>query len=293
MTLKMIATVALSLALLAVGTPSPQLTPDPTPTLKTIIRVRSSPLCTTIKTNVLYTLEGLHANDDLVASSKPVLAKMGKEFEPNGLAGQLFDKQQEQWETVPGGTHDTNPALDLDNVRLKQLVGQIVHNIAVIDAILNNPKRFPAVARSDDDAAAMLLKARLQAVADQQKRNLNVLYGLTDTFSLQELIAKGDGTQGVLNEKFNATGPIKNIVLSDYDQDVSFKDVTTGPDRWVMDRPKNPTVDTAPQVSEPGTDLSNNPMARFYNGVSKIQQTTSQAEDVLTQTLQGIVDSCR
>lgn len=275
--------------LLAVSTPLPQLSPAPTPTLKTIIRVRSSPLCTTIETTVLHTIEGLSANDDLVANSKPVLAKMGKEFEPNGLSGELFDKQQEQWLTVPGGTHDVNPALDLDNVKLKQLVDKLVHNIAVIDSILNNPVRFPSVARNEDDKAAMLLKEQLQAVADQQKRELNVLYGLTDTFSLQELSAKGDGTNGVLNEKFH--GAV--VALSQTDQDVSFQDVTSAAGRGHIDRPKDPTVDTDPAVKQPGTDLSNNPMARFYNGVSKIQASASQAEDALNQTVRALVDSCR
>ena len=60
---------------------------------------------------------------------------------------------------------------------------------------------------------------------------------------------------------------------------------------WTI--PKDPTVDTAPMIKQPGTDLSNNPMARFYTGVSKIQESTSQAEAALTQTLQGIIDGCR
>ena len=263
--------------------------PAPAPTLKTIIRVHSSPLCTTIESNVLHTIEGLRANDDLVAHSKYIVAKMGPEFAPNGLAGKFFDAKQEDWLTVPGGTHDANPALDLDNVRLKRLVGQIVHNLGVIDSMLDDPARFPAVAKTDDDKAALLLKAQLQAIADQQLRNLNVLNGLTDTFSLQELEAKGDGTQGVLNEKFNG----KVLALSVNAQDVSFQDVTTGADRGVMTHPKDPTVDTDPAVSQKGTDLENNPMARFYVGVSRIQQSTSQAEDALTQTLNGVIDSCR
>ena len=95
-----------------------------------------------------------------------------------------------------GGAHDPSPALILDNQHLVKLTNEIVHNLAIIDNTLNDPTRFPAVEKTDADKEALLLKAQLQAVADQQRIILNELYGLSDTLSLQELVAKGDGMQG-------------------------------------------------------------------------------------------------
>jgi len=282
----------LSILLLGAGVAEPSPAPSPTPALKEIIHVRSSPLCTTVQTNVLFSIEGLNADDHIVNASKPVLVNMGKAFARDSIAaGNHIEAEngKDPWMTVPGGIHDTDPVLVLNNNRLKNLVGNIVHNLAIIDSVLNDPTRFPAVAKTADDQKALQLKAELQAVADQQRRNLNVLNGLADTFTLQDLIAKGDGTQGALNEKFGNS----KIALSNNDQDVSFKDVVSGPDRGRLDHVVNPTVDTDPAVSQPGTDLSNNPMARFYAGVSKIQQDTAQAESALTQTVQDVAAGCR
>ncbi|HVA26574.1 MAG TPA: hypothetical protein VNF68_00205 [Candidatus Baltobacteraceae bacterium] len=276
----------LAVLLLVAGTLSPAPSPVPT-TLKTITRVKSSPLCTVVQRNVFSTIEGLRINDRLVAMSKPLLLHMGSEFEPSSAAGKTFDAQSLYNGTVPGGTHDTNPALLLDNQHLLRLATAIVHNLAVIDAFLDDPKRFPALAQTDDDKTAQQLKAQLQAAADQQRKNLNVLYGLYDTFSLQDLIAKGDGTQGAIN-----FGGSKGQV-SHNDQDVSFQDVVTGPERGRSGSPVNPTVEQDPAVSQAGTDLANNPMARIYTSVVRIQQGTVQAENTLSQTLSGVVDGCR
>ena len=180
---------ALLLAAVVSAEPAPTSSP-----LKTIIRIKTSPLCTTIRQNVVNVMNGLQANDGIVNASKPVLLRMGTEFEPVGLAGKTFDNAPNRLAgdaSLPGGTHDTNPALLLNNQRLKQLVNELQHNLAIIESALADTTKFPAVATSDDDKQTQLLRAQLQAIADQQKRNLAVLAGLTDTLSMQDLIAKG------------------------------------------------------------------------------------------------------
>lgn len=274
--------------------------PAPTATpLKTIIRIRTSPICTTIRQNVADVMNGLQANDKLVSASKPVLLRMGKEFQPVGLAGQTFDNMPNHLAgeaSVPGGTHDTNPALVLDNQRVTELSAELTHNLAIIDTLLADKTKFPTQASAADDEQTKLLQSELQAIADQQRRSLSILAGLADTFSMQDLIAKGDGTQGVLDEPAaghnveGATPP--PLIVSHEDQDVSFKDPISGSARQNAKTPKDPTVDKDPAVSQPGTDLSNNPMARFYVAVSKTQQRTGEAEDTFGQTLKDVVTSC-
>ena len=275
----------LLLAVTAAVVSSPS--PAPTPTLKTIIRVHSSPLCSTLGSSVFPAVQGLRINDNLIDASKPMLIRMGKELLPTSDAGREFDQLQAHWGNAPGGTHDTNPGLELDNQRLLMVASELAHNLEIVDKMLADPARFPAVAKSDDDKQALLVKAQLQAVANQQRKNLNVLSGLGDTFSLQDLIARGDGTQGAIN------GGGSNGQVSHNDQDVSFQDVISGADRGRIGSPVNPTVDTDPAITQKPIGLDNNPMARFYVGVAQNQVDTAQAENTLTPTILAIVAECK
>jgi hypothetical protein len=264
--------------------PSPSASP-----LKTITTVKSGPLCTTLTTTVLHTVQGLLINDRIIESSKGVLVDMGKAWMPNSLAGEKFDQLQAQWGNAPAGTHNVDdPGLILGAQHIYKISQGLVHNLQLIDNLLNDPARFPADPKDDQDRQALLLKEQLQAVADQQRKNLNLLNGLADTFSLQDLIAHGDGTQGAIN----AGGA--NGQVSHNDQDVSFQDVTSGPDRGRIGSPKDPTVDTDPAISQKATGLdANNPMMRFYVGVEQNQASTTQSETALTQTVMQVVNQCK
>ena len=295
----------LLLAAVVAQAPAPTASP-----LKTIIRIRTSPLCTTIRQNVVNIMNGLQANDAIVNGSKPVLLRMGTELQPTGTQGQHADESGTHLNGIssePGGVHDTNPALVLDNQRLKQLANSLQHNLAIIQSALADPTKFPPQSTSDDIAATQQLKAQLQAIAAQQNNSLGVISGLTDTFSMQDLIAKGDGTQGVINAPgANITGaapacPAVNqnpqngcggAMVSHDDQDVSLGDPISASARQNNMTAKDPSVDTDPAVSQHGSDLANNPMARFYLGVTANQQHAAVAEETLGKTLTNLAASC-
>jgi hypothetical protein len=270
--------------LLAQATPAPTSSP-----LKTITTVKSAPLCTTLTTTVLHTIQGLQINDHIIEQSKPVLVNMGKAWMPNSVAGEKFDQLQAQWGNAPGGTHNVdNPGLILAAQQLYKISSGIVHNLQIIDDMLNDPTRFPTDPKNDQDQEALKLKAQLQAVANQQRQQLNVLNGLADTFSMQDLIAHGDNTQGAIN----AGGSSGQV--SHNDQDVSFQDVISGPDRGRIGSPKDPTVDTDPAVSQKAIGIAaNNPIFRFYVGVVQNQVATAHAEDALTGTVLEVVNECK
>jgi hypothetical protein len=263
-------------ALVAQVTPLPSATP-----LKTIITVKSSPLCQALTGTVIDTISGLQSNDRIVASTKPVLVDFGKAWANNSVAGHHFDQMQIHENFEPAGIHnDDNPAMILDARRLARLAEGIVHNLQLIDALLADPRLTPE------------LKAQLQAVADQQRHTLNVIYGLADTFELQDIIAHGDNTQGALNETFGA----HSLDSSFNDQDVSFQDVVSGPQRAValFSGSRDPTVDTDPAISQKATgELANNPIFRFYQGIEQNQVATAHAEDQLTKTVLDIVNQCK
>ena len=253
--------------------------PTPSPALKTIVRVHSSTLCTALKNSVLPLTQGLQANDRLVESSKPLLLQMSEDFLPVSGVGRSFGKATARF----GGAHDPNAALLLDNEHLEKLTSEIVHNLALIDSMLNDPARFPTTTRPDDDQKVALLKAQMQAIADQQRAALNTLYGLSDTLSLQTLVAKGDGLQGA--------GGGGGAKVSAADQQVSFQDVLSASDRG-RGAPVDPTVDQDPAVSQAPTAFANSPMVRFYLGVVEDQKKIASAEGAFTQTVLASAKTC-
>ncbi|MGB6985506.1 MAG: hypothetical protein WBD74_05945 [Candidatus Aquilonibacter sp.] len=274
--------------LLAVAVAQAAPAPSASP-LKTITTVKSGPICSTLTTTVLHTIQGLQINDKIIESSKPVLVDMAQAWAPNSLAGEKFDQLQAQWGNAPAGTHNVdNAGLILGAQHIYKVATGLVHNLQIIDNLLDDPARFPADPKTDVDREAALLKAQLQSVADQQRKSLNVLYGMADTFNMQDLIAHGDGTQGAIN----AGG--KNGQVSHNDQDVSFQDPISGPDRGRIGSPKDPTVDTDPAISQKSLGaLANSPMMRFYTGVVEEQQATAQAEGDLSQTVIQVVNQCK
>jgi hypothetical protein len=278
----------LQFLLLAVTVAQTAPAPSATP-LKTITTVKSGPICSTLTSTVLHTIQGLQINDKIIESSKPVLVDMAQAWAPNSLAGEKFDQLQAQWGNAPGGTHNVdNAGLILAGQHLYKVAGGLVHNLQIIDDLLNDPQRFPPDPKTDADREAALLKAQLQSVADQQRKSLNVLYGLADTFNMQDLIAHGDGTQGVIN------GGIGNAQVSHGDQDVSFQDPISGPERGRIGSPKDPTVDTDPAISQKSLGaLANSPIMRFYVGVVEEQRATAQSEGELSQTVVQVANQCK
>jgi hypothetical protein len=152
--------------------------------------------------------------------------------------------------------------------------------------MLKDPARFPTTPKTADDRQALVLKARLQSVADQQQKQLNVLYGLADTYSLQGLIAKGDNTLGAIND--GGKGQV-----SHNDQDVTFQDTISGPERGRAGHATDPALSQNPAITQTATDLANNPLGRFVLAVMQNEQSTAQAENALSQSVVQTVNSCK
>jgi hypothetical protein len=86
----------------------------------------------------------------------------------------------------------------------------------------------------------------------------------------------------------------RSLALSSNDQDVSFQDVLSGPERALLGAPKDPTVDTDPATSQKATrELANNPILRFFARVEANQITTAQAENQLNATVRDVVNQCK
>jgi len=147
---------ALVLAAAVVASPLPGPSPAPQPALKVIGSVRSTPFCTELHEIIGPAIVGVLANDDLIASSKPAFATL---YHDDILAG-------------------SEARAHFDLYRLEKLETPIIANVKRLDALLE---------RKPDDPKLQAMRAKLQAVAVQQKASLNVISGFVATEQLGEM----------------------------------------------------------------------------------------------------------
>ena len=244
--------------------------PAPTPTpLKEIIHLRVSPFCQTFQENVRHAVEGLLVNDQIIAKSKPLFVKMGADWrngsstESTGL-GNL---------TSPSQSDHRSAAIQLDNSRLEQLIGSIVHNLQVIDDLLKDPTRFPKDSNSANDKQLAALKLQIQAAADEQRKALNVLSGVVDTYGMEDIYGRGDP---IVSSNGQGGGKDKALTGSN-----SFFD--GGPMATASDAANPALSDSA---------LGNTPFARFYAAVLGNQNAIMARESALAGSLVQAAPSC-
>lgn len=141
---------------IALSTPAPTLSAPPQ-----IIEVHSqSTLCTTLQQTVGPALTGLMQNDEVIDAGQRVVKKL---------------------------THDDAAAAGMDRLQLENASLALVHNLAVIDGLLADAKKFPANPHTDDERTAAQIKVDLQSVVSSQKQKLNEIYGMMDTYELASM----------------------------------------------------------------------------------------------------------
>ncbi len=151
---------ALVLGLAAAASPAPSSPPAPLTALKVIGHVRSTPFCTELRETIGPAIASVLANDDMIASSKPAFATL---YHDDILAG-------------------SEARAHFDVNRLEKLETPIIANIKRVDALLDH---------KPDDPKLQAMRAKLQAVAAQQKESLNVISGFVATEQLGEMQGAG------------------------------------------------------------------------------------------------------
>lgn len=151
---------ALVLAAAVVAAPVPSPSPAPLPALKVIGSVRSTPFCTELHEIIGPAIVSVLANDDLIASSRPAFATL---YHDDILTG-------------------SEARAHFDLYRLEKLETPIIANVKHVDALLE---------RKPDDPKLQAIRAKLQAVAVQQKASLNVISGFVATEQLGEMQGAG------------------------------------------------------------------------------------------------------
>ena len=243
-------------------------TPPPT-----IIHEQVSPFCQAFKNSVRHSVEGILTNDQIIALSKPTFLKLARDWDtpPTAVQGGLPSPNH------PIGSSHNSPAVLMEENRLEQIAGALAHNIEIIQKLLNDPQVFPPKSLTSGDRDLIALKQQLETVISEQQKQLNVIYGATDTYSFESLNGRGDPVAG-------ATGASEhNKALNDNNNYFSSGSLMGAG----APKDMNPATSADLQV------ISSSPYGRFYQAVEVEQNQTKTLESSLASTLMQDASQCR
>ncbi|MBV8197176.1 MAG: hypothetical protein JO263_03500 [Candidatus Eremiobacteraeota bacterium] len=147
-----------------------------------------------MRDNIFHTIEGLRVNDLLITQGTSTLTKMSQDAVTGSRASKLNLQRRGSGNAV------ANSALEMDNFHLSQTVNAIAKNLEKLDDFLSDKNRFAKTPKNDDEAALDDAKKALESIASQQRSALNILSGTMGTTALQGLLARGDNTNGALQQ---------------------------------------------------------------------------------------------
>lgn len=230
--------------------------PSPAP-LPEIGHVRSNALCTTLRQNIAPTILGLMKNDEIIGAGHRAFAKMSRDVGDNSSA-----------------------SMEIDKLYLEQVETRLVHNLKIIKQMLGDEKRFPAVPASDDERDAVAMRNQLQAVADSQRKALDLVSGTLETESL------GQMQHDINNQMASATSGQNGPPAAPTNDPASFIGSAGLPD----DPPVSGLPTTASKLSTVGGHTVYDAIAGALEGT---QLTTAQRERVATAAVLSAVDDCK
>jgi hypothetical protein len=166
-----------AIALLAQLSPAQAATPPPE-----IIHVTSSPFCSTLRDSVRPAIAGLMKDDQIIDAGHNAFLRLAAAQRAGGGQAQI-------------------------HAALTDAVRALDKNLATIDGILANPAEFAAASASSEASEAADIKAKLLAIASNQKLVANAINGTYETAALGQMqtelplgspIAEPDGPQSQL-----------------------------------------------------------------------------------------------
>ncbi len=232
-------------------------TPSPAPALPEIGRVRSNVLCTTLRQNIAPAVAGLMKNDEIIGAGHRAFAKMSRDVGDNSSA-----------------------SIEIDKLYLEQIETRLVHNLKIIKQLLGDEKHFPAVPNSDDERDALAMRNELTAVADSQRKALDLVSGTLETESL------GQMQHDINNQMTSATGQESAPVGAPTSDPASFIGSAGLPEY----APATGIPTTSSKLSTLGGHTAYDAVAAALEGT---QATIAQREHVATAAVLNAVDDCK
>lgn len=179
-------------ALLAALVATPQPSATPLPPLKTIEHVRSTPVCTALGDNIKHSIETLLADDETFKKTEPLFQQTADDFSKSNLVSSFGALQ-------PAHNDAADPRLVFDFNHLRDRGTALAENLKKIDELLNDAKRFPTAASSDDQRRLLAMRDELLKIAKAQNQTLNVISGTADEYALDDLFSRDVSFNGVLS----------------------------------------------------------------------------------------------
>ena len=162
---------------------------DASSPLPVIGATHSRAFCTSVRESVAPALFGLMRLDDQIAASRATLLRVAGRPQDAAAARQ------------PESNHDA----DLARVRLSAAALRMARDLAVVQRVLDDPRRFPA-GTSDDQQRAQALRRRLEAVAARQAEALDLINGIVETELEGQMRTEFDTKLGAAVGKPGSTG---------------------------------------------------------------------------------------
>lgn len=231
-------------------------------TLPEIGRTHSRGLCTTVRDSVAPIVLGLMKSDELVGAGRRAFLKMGNDQRTG-----------------------SREAIDLDQVYARHAVDAMVHNLAVVDKLLADAKRFPKTAATDDEHIAQDLKAQIQAVAERQRAALNTIANALDAEDLGRM--QNDLPGGIASSTKPASVPAGALVNGARGPDVDGSFI--GVSGLIM--PQNSTP--PPLARGTSNTMGHTVWDRLASAMELHQTAIAGAEQRLTPTVVAISIACR
>jgi hypothetical protein len=253
--------------------PSPSATPP-----KEIIRVRSTPFCQVFRQNIFRAVEGLRINDAVIDHGRSVLSKWAYDS--------VVDQKRN---SRIGGGSVGGGSIDMDGYKLGQIAFEAAQNLVRVYGLLNDPVLFPKDPQTDADRDLAVMKARLEAVADAQERSLNIINGTYETAALNDLLGRGDNSNGALGAASIAD---KTIELGD--PILSPGPQTSSPPLPTAQGRSLGSLDSAvPAPSFSSAPGSGSGAGQMYTAIDVSQRLTGRVEDRVDDAVTPGINRCR
>jgi hypothetical protein len=138
--------------------------------------------CTTLRENVRTALAGLMKNDQIIESGRKAYQKMSSDRTANARD------------------------VAIDRLYVENAVTAMVHNLALVDAQLSDPQRFPSDAATADARSTLAMKAQLTAIASQQKKALDLLSGALETSNFNTMQSNNSDGPEITHSRSSLSG---------------------------------------------------------------------------------------
>ena len=258
----------LGVVLAALAAPAP----SPTP-LKTISHIHASPFCTAMRENIGHAVGALLANKAAIGDGKSTLLQMA---------------QDEISRTSPG------LVLGLDMVKVDRAIGAMVKNLALTDAALNDLKHVPADPRTEDERRLAQMRDQLRAIADVQRRTLDLFSGLYESYSSNELRGKGNPLKGAADPDNQAPQNLSAKGGEDMGAPIVIPPSTSQSTQTPSSPPSSaPNASPTPVPQIYGGLAAYTPFAHLFNTVTTYQLQEEPLEAQAAQSILKYSQECK